>query len=171
MGAASEEASYIPFPPGRRKLYIRCLLLPFRKPTASLGRLSVNIRKERELPKPEVLFVPPSRQNKPAPFHFCLTAKVPHPQSPSSFPNCDRFTGSQFGFRGFRRAARDLDDGGQVARYEFCSAKIFSTAAGSSGREAMRAAASLTEPKPYSVKMNGIPAFAAASASPCVSPT
>ena len=42
-------------------------------------------------------------------------AKAPHPQPPSSFPNCDRFTGSQFGFRGFRRAARDLDDGGQAA--------------------------------------------------------
>ena len=42
-------------------------------------------------------------------------AKAPHPQPPSSFPNCDRFTGSQFGFRGFRRAARYLDDGGQAA--------------------------------------------------------
>ena len=42
-------------------------------------------------------------------------AKAPHPQPPSSFPNCDRFTGSQFGFRGFRRATRDLDDGGQAA--------------------------------------------------------
>ena len=41
---ASEEASSIPFPPGRRKLHIRWLLLPFRKPTAALGRLSVNIR-------------------------------------------------------------------------------------------------------------------------------
>ena len=55
--------------------------------------------------------------------------------------------------------------------FSYCSAKIFSTAGGSSGREAMRAAAALTAPKPYSAKMNGTPAFAAASASPCVSPT
>ena len=53
--AASEEASSIPFPPGRRKLHIRSLLLPFRKPTASLGRLSVDIGKERELSKPGAL--------------------------------------------------------------------------------------------------------------------
>ena len=66
---------------------------------------------------------------------------------------------------------RFLLETGDIFIFSYCSAKIFSTAAGSSGREAMRAAASLTEPKPYSVKMNGIPAFAAASASPCVSPT
>ena len=60
---------------------------------------------------------------------------------------------------------------GDFFLFIYCSAKIFSTAAGSSGREAMRAAAALTMPKPYSAKMNGTPAFAAASASPCVSPT
>ena len=42
-------------------------------------------------------------------------AKTPYPLAPSSFPNCDRFTGSQFGFREFCRAARDLDDGAQAA--------------------------------------------------------
>ena len=34
---ASEEASSIPFPPGRRKLHIRWLLLPFQTVTVSLG--------------------------------------------------------------------------------------------------------------------------------------
>ena len=68
--AASEEASCIALPPGRRKLHIRWLLLPFRKRTAALGRLSVNIRKERAPSKPEVQTVPPSRQKKPAPFRF-----------------------------------------------------------------------------------------------------
>ena len=48
---ASEEASSIPFPPGRRKLHIRWLLLPFRKPTAALGRLSVPIRKGKRRPE------------------------------------------------------------------------------------------------------------------------
>ena len=37
----SEEACSIPFPPGRRKLHIRSLLLPLRKATVSLGCLSV----------------------------------------------------------------------------------------------------------------------------------
>ena len=36
-GAASEEASCIPLPPGRRKLHIRWLLLPFQTVTAALG--------------------------------------------------------------------------------------------------------------------------------------
>ena len=40
-------------------------------------------------------------------------AKAPYPQPSSSFPNCDRFTGSQFGHLEFYNAARDLDDGGQ----------------------------------------------------------
>ena len=44
-------------------------------------------------------------------------AKTPYPQPSSSFPNCDRFTGSQFGHLEFYNAARDLDDGGQAA---FC---------------------------------------------------
>ena len=44
-------------------------------------------------------------------------AKTPYPLAPSSFPNCDRFTGSQFGHLEFYNAARDLDDGGQAA---FC---------------------------------------------------
>ena len=56
----SEEGCSIPFPPGRRKLHIRSLLLPFRKPTASLGRLSVDIGKERERPKPGALPAYPS---------------------------------------------------------------------------------------------------------------
>ena len=37
IAAASEEASSIPFPPGRRKLHIRSLLLPFQIVTVSLG--------------------------------------------------------------------------------------------------------------------------------------
>ena len=45
-------------------------------------------------------------------------AKTPYPQ-PSSFPNCDRFTGSQFGHLEFYNAARDLDDGGQAACYGY----------------------------------------------------
>ena len=49
-------------------------------------------------------------------------AKTPYPQSPSSFPNCDRFTGSQFGSRKFYNAARYLDDGGQATTVRFCSA-------------------------------------------------
>ena len=48
--AASEEACSIPLPPGRRKLHIRSLLLPSRKPTAALGRLSVPIRKGKRRP-------------------------------------------------------------------------------------------------------------------------
>ena len=35
--ATSEEASCIALPPGRRKLHIRRLLLPFQTVTASLG--------------------------------------------------------------------------------------------------------------------------------------
>ena len=82
--AASEEASSIPFPPGRRKLHIRWLLLPVRKPTAALGRLSVNIRKERERSKPEVHPVPPScnssraRSYLPAPNHLSAGNYAPH---------------------------------------------------------------------------------------------
>ena len=41
--AASEEASCIALPPGRRKLHIRWLLLPFQTATAVLGR-SLGIR-------------------------------------------------------------------------------------------------------------------------------
>ena len=41
-------------------------------------------------------------------------AKTPYPQPSSSFPNCDRFTGSQFGHLEFYNAARDLDDGAQT---------------------------------------------------------
>ena len=37
IAAASEEASSIPFPPGRRKLHIRSLLLPSQIVTVSLG--------------------------------------------------------------------------------------------------------------------------------------
>ena len=48
-------------------------------------------------------------------------AKTPYPQPSSSFPNCDRFTGSQFGHLEFYNAARDLDDGGQAAAYEYCN--------------------------------------------------
>ena len=83
-GAASEEASCIALPPGRRKLHIRWLLLPFRKPTAALGRLSVTIRKEREPSKPEVQTVPPScnssvvRPYLPAPNHPTRSDYAPH---------------------------------------------------------------------------------------------
>ena len=49
--AASEEACSIPLPRGRRKLHIRSLLLPSRKPTAALGRLSVPIRKGKRRPE------------------------------------------------------------------------------------------------------------------------
>ena len=46
-------------------------------------------------------------------------AKTPYPLAPSSFPNCDRFTGSQFGHLEFYNAARDLDDGGQMDFYGY----------------------------------------------------
>ena len=46
-------------------------------------------------------------------------AKTPHPQPSSSFPNCDRFTGSQFGHLEFYNAARDLDDGGHLTSYGY----------------------------------------------------
>ena len=49
-------------------------------------------------------------------------AKTPYPQPSSSFPNCDRFTGSQFGHLEFYNAARDLDDGGQTPAIRFCDA-------------------------------------------------
>ena len=49
-------------------------------------------------------------------------AKAPYPQPSSSFPNCDRFTGSQFGSRKFYNAARYLDNGGQAAAEQFCDA-------------------------------------------------
>ena len=45
-------------------------------------------------------------------------AKTPYPQPSSSFPNCDRFTGSQFGHLEFYNAARDLDDGGHFSASE-----------------------------------------------------
>ena len=79
---------------------------------------------------------PPSRQKKPAPFRFRLTAKVPHPQSPSSFPKADRRAGSQFGFGGFRRAARYLDDGGHLTFHRYGSQgqrKIEGAETGTSG--------------------------------------
>ena len=46
-------------------------------------------------------------------------AKTPYPQPSSSFPNCDRFTGSQFGHLEFYNAARDLDDGRSPAFYGY----------------------------------------------------
>ena len=39
----------------------------------------------------------PPRQKKRAALHFRLTPKAPYPLAPSSFPNCDRSAGSQFG--------------------------------------------------------------------------
>ena len=45
--------------------------------------------------------------------------KAPHPHPPSSFPNCDRFTGSQFGHLEFYNAARDLDDGGKAVTFGY----------------------------------------------------
>ena len=50
--SASEEACCIPFPPGRRKLHIRSLLLPLRKATVSLGCLSVFISPPQRLASP-----------------------------------------------------------------------------------------------------------------------
>ena len=49
-GIASEEGCSVPLSPGRRKRHIRSLLLPSRKPTAVLGRLSVPIRKGKRRP-------------------------------------------------------------------------------------------------------------------------
>ena len=46
-------------------------------------------------------------------------AKTPYPQPSSSFPNCDRFTGSQFGHLEFYNAARDLDDGGKAVTFGY----------------------------------------------------
>jgi len=46
-------------------------------------------------------------------------AKTPYPQPSSSFPNCDRFTGSQFGHLEFYNAARDLDDGGNAVTFGY----------------------------------------------------
>ena len=46
-------------------------------------------------------------------------AKTPYPQPSSSFPNCDRFTGSQFGHLEFYNAARYLDDGGHLTFYGY----------------------------------------------------
>ena len=46
-------------------------------------------------------------------------AKTPYPQPSSSFPNCDRFTGSQFGHLEFYNAARYLDDGGHFSACEY----------------------------------------------------
>ena len=54
-------------------------------------------------------------------------AKTPYPQPSSSFPNCDRFTGSQFGHLEFYNAARDLDDGGQAAFCRYCKNQDFHT--------------------------------------------
>ena len=50
-------------------------------------------------------------------------AKTPYPLAPSSFPNCDRFTGSQFGHLEFYNAARDLDDGGRSTSCEYRKAR------------------------------------------------
>ena len=62
-GAASEEASCIPLPPGRRKLHIRWLLLPFQTVPAALGHslgIRVHFRFRRfsffSSPGPAVLF-------------------------------------------------------------------------------------------------------------------
>ena len=81
----SEEGCSIPFPPGRRKLHIRSLLLPFQTGTISLGSgladkwglspkatggVSIFQEKKEGRAKPELQTVPPSRQKKPAPFRF-----------------------------------------------------------------------------------------------------
>ena len=50
-------------------------------------------------------------------------AKTPYPLAPSSFPNCDRFTGSQFAHLEFYNAARDLDDGGRSTSCEYGKAR------------------------------------------------
>ena len=54
-------------------------------------------------------------------------AKTPYPQPSSSFPNCDRFTGSQFGHLEFYNAARYLDDGGHFSAYEYGKSQDFHT--------------------------------------------
>ena len=54
-------------------------------------------------------------------------AKTPYPQPSSSFPNCDRFTGSQFGHLEFYNAARDLDDGGHFSAYGYGKNRDFHT--------------------------------------------
>ena len=131
--AASEEACSIPLPPGRRKLHIRSLLLPSRKPTAVLGRLSVPIRKGKRRPEnlsDGSLDSPSTRallwscgvwkswffriRKKLSARHHqdrvrrgvrrsqmhsasAEAAKAPYPLAPSSFPNCDRCAGLQFG--------------------------------------------------------------------------
>ena len=54
-------------------------------------------------------------------------AKTPYPQPSSSFPNCDRFTGSQFGHLEFYNAARYLDDGGHFSAYGYGKNRDFHT--------------------------------------------
>ena len=61
--------------------------------------------------KPEVHPVPASRQKKAVPFRFCRGGESSTSAAPSFLPKLRPFTGSQFGFRGFR-PRHYLDDGG-----------------------------------------------------------
>ncbi len=67
--------------------------------------------------------MPPSRQKKAVRSASTEAAKAPYPLAPSSFPNCDRFTGSQFGHLEFYNAARDFDDGGHFSAYGYGKTK------------------------------------------------
>ena len=85
----SEEACSIPFPPGRRKLHIRSLLLPLRKATVSLGCLSVFISLPQRLASPyegEVAFAKqmPERSTDARDHPFLALRRTNRPHSHSS---------------------------------------------------------------------------------------
>ena len=69
--------------------------------------------------KPEVHPVPASRQKKAVPFRFRRGGESSTSAASFFLPKLRPFTGSQFGFRGFRRATRYLDDGGHLAFYGY----------------------------------------------------
>ena len=85
----SEEGCSIPFPPGRRKLHIRSLLLPLRKATVSLGCLSVFISLPQRLASPyegEVAFAKqmPERSTDARDRPFLALRRTNRPHSRSS---------------------------------------------------------------------------------------
>ena len=85
----SEEGCSIPFPPGRRKLHIRSLLLPLRKSTVSLGCLSVFISLPQRLASPyegEVAFAKqmPERSTDARDRPFLALRRTNRPHSHSS---------------------------------------------------------------------------------------
>ena len=71
--------------------------------------------------KPEVHPVPASHQKKAVPFRFRRGGESSTSAASFFLPKLRPFTGSQFGFRGFRRAARDLDDGGHLTFYGYAT--------------------------------------------------